>query len=158
MYKRTIMMVYLQQMDSRKSSGRPTMNEDVDFPELLKIYRIQNGYRQAEAAQALGYSKDTIASWEYGRRYPANDEIPRLARLLEVDAQALVRSINAKRAEAYVLKTSSEPILKTPEIEATSVEHQGRFVAQYQCAANMSQLDLAKVLGVDLETVQMMEE
>ncbi|HLQ28613.1 MAG TPA: helix-turn-helix transcriptional regulator [Ktedonobacteraceae bacterium] len=90
------------------------MNEDVDFPELLKIYRIQNGYRQAEAAQALGYSKDTIASWEYGRRYPANDEIPRLARILEVDAQALARSINAKRAEAYRLKTCGEPTVTLP--------------------------------------------
>ena len=51
----------------------------VSFSEMVKYYRKQQGYTQAKAAAVLGYSKESIAAWECGRRFPTNDDLPRLA-------------------------------------------------------------------------------
>lgn len=71
------------------------------FPETLKVYRKRWGFTQAEAADALGYSKETIKAWECGRRYPKSNEIARLAQILEVDSQILTRAINESRLADY---------------------------------------------------------
>src|SRR6266567_631934 len=71
------------------------------FSEVLKDYRKQQGYTQAQAAAALGYSKETIAAWECGRRFPTNDDIPRLACLLGLDTSTVTRAVNGPRIEAY---------------------------------------------------------
>src|SRR5437667_10068979 len=71
------------------------------FSQVLKDYRKQQGYTQAQAAAVLGYSKETIAAWECGRRFPTNDDIPRLACLLGLDTSTVTRAVNEPRIEAY---------------------------------------------------------
>ena len=71
------------------------------FSEVLKGYRKQQGYTQAQAAAMLGYSKETIAAWECGRRFPTHDDIPRLAGLLGLDTSTVTRAVNEPRIAAY---------------------------------------------------------
>ena len=80
------------------------MPEKHSFAEHIKAYRIRLDYTQEEAAQALGYSKATVAAWESERRFPSHNEITRLASLLNVDQQTLTQSIKVRRAEAYTHK------------------------------------------------------
>jgi transcriptional regulator with XRE-family HTH domain len=76
----------------------------VSFSEMLKYYRKQQGYTQAKAAAVLGYSKESIAAWECGRRFPTNDDLPRLASMLGLDLATVTRAVNEPRLEAYTRK------------------------------------------------------
>jgi transcriptional regulator with XRE-family HTH domain len=78
------------------------MKQCPGFPETLKIYRKRWGFTQAEAAELLGYSKETIKAWECGRRYPKSNDIARLAQILETDPQILAHTINESRAKNYM--------------------------------------------------------
>lgn len=63
------------------------------FPKVLKAYRKNNGLTQEELARQLDFSTETISAWERGKRKPHLLQIPRLARLLQKDAQELVQSL-----------------------------------------------------------------
>jgi len=67
------------------------MNED--FSALVKTFRKSMGWTQEELAQQWSYSFETISAWERGKRTPSNTEIPRLAKLLEVDSDTLAEAI-----------------------------------------------------------------
>jgi transcriptional regulator with XRE-family HTH domain len=69
------------------------MESAISFGELLRRFRKYNDYTQAETAQRLGYSEETIKSWEQGRRFPVREEVARLADLMELDEQTVKRSI-----------------------------------------------------------------
>src|SRR5579863_6866491 len=85
------------------------MTQTVHFSEAIKIFRKRNGYTQSEAAQAMGYSTDTIKAWESEKRYPALNKIPSLATLLEIDSQLLAEAINTSRTESYIQKRLRKP-------------------------------------------------
>src|SRR5258708_33316036 len=86
------------------------------FPEMLKYYRKHAGYTQAQAAPVLGYSKETIASWESGRRIPSNDDLPRLASTFGLDVATVTRAVKASRLAAYTQKLNGNEL---------SEEHEG---------------------------------
>jgi transcriptional regulator with XRE-family HTH domain len=91
--------------------------QSAGFSQMLKHYRKQQGYTQAQAAAALGYSKDTIAAWEYGRRIPTNGDLPRLASMLELDAATVTRAVNASRLEAYIQKINGNMLSEEQECD-----------------------------------------
>jgi len=64
------------------------------FPELLKTYRRRNGWTQEELAKHWFYSSDAISAWERGIRNPRSQQIPRIAGLLGMTSEELIRRIN----------------------------------------------------------------
>lgn len=64
------------------------------FPDDLRTYRKHNGLTQTELARRLNFSTETISAWERGKRRPHIQQIPLLARLLDVDVKELLRSID----------------------------------------------------------------
>jgi transcriptional regulator with XRE-family HTH domain len=78
-----------------------------DFPTLLRTYRKGMGWSQEQLAQRWSYSFETISAWERGKRKPSSQEIPRLARLLEVETEALARIIASQRQPGNAVADSS---------------------------------------------------
>lgn len=69
----------------------------LSFQELLKTYRKSMGWTQEDLSQKWDYSFETISAWERGKRKPSNQEIPRLAKLLEVSPEDLAESFSRER-------------------------------------------------------------
>lgn len=82
------------------------MNEN--FPTLLKIYRKSMGWTQEELAQKWSYSFETISAWERGKRTPSNTEVPRLAKLLEMDSDKFAETIMGSREHSSPLRKPNE--------------------------------------------------
>ena len=75
------------------------MESATGFGELVRHFRKYNDYTQAETAKRLGYSEETIKSWEQGRRFPAREEVARLAELMELDEQEVKHAIQFERSQ-----------------------------------------------------------
>jgi transcriptional regulator with XRE-family HTH domain len=86
------------------------MESAISFGELLRHFRKYNDYTQAETAKRLGYSEETIKSWEQGRRFPAREEVARLADLMELDAQEVKCTIQLERSQAQFYTASDKRI------------------------------------------------
>ena len=86
------------------------MESTISFGELLKRFRKYHDYTQAETAKHLGYSEETIKSWEQGRRFPAREEVARLAGLMKMDAQEVKRAIQLERSQTQLYKASDKPL------------------------------------------------
>ncbi len=86
------------------------MEQETSFGELLRRYRKSYGYHctQAEIAERFGYSKETISSWEQGRRFPAHEEVPRFAQLIGLDPEEVKRAIQVGHMQAHPGKIASE--------------------------------------------------
>lgn len=67
------------------------------FGLLVREYRKAQGWSQAMLSEQWGYSFETISAWERGKRFPGRLEVSRLAQMLEVDAQELVRIIHVSK-------------------------------------------------------------
>lgn len=71
------------------------MNElndrSVSFAELLRQRRMQLRLRQTEIAAELRVEPESVGNWENGRRRMELDKIPRLASILQLNAQDLCR-------------------------------------------------------------------
>ena len=65
----------------------------INLPTLLRTYRKGMGWTQEEMAQHWSYSYETISAWERGKRKPSNQEIPRLAKLLEISPEELASAV-----------------------------------------------------------------
>jgi transcriptional regulator with XRE-family HTH domain len=74
-----------------------TIKELITFPEALRAYRTAMGWTQEEIARQWNYSFETISAWERGKRNPNTHEVPRLAKLLGMESEALAQSINTNR-------------------------------------------------------------
>lgn len=64
------------------------------FPDDLRMYRKHHGLTQTELARQLNFSAETISAWERGKRTPHIQQIPLLARLLDMDVKELLGSID----------------------------------------------------------------
>lgn len=80
------------------------MEQETSFGQLLRRYRKAYKYdcTQAEIAERLGYSKETISSWEQGRRFPAYHEVIRLAQLMGLDSQEVKDSIRVGHTRLHL--------------------------------------------------------
>ncbi len=92
------------------------MELEISFAELLRRFRKNYDYTQAETAKQLGYSEETIKSWEQGRRFPAREEVARLAKLMELDPQEVKRSIQIERGQTQLYKAPDKSILNNDRL------------------------------------------
>jgi len=76
------------------------MEQESSFEELLRRFRKSYDYTQAEVAKRFGYAEETVRSWEQSRRFPARDEVERLAHLMELSPDEVKCAIRVGRARA----------------------------------------------------------
>lgn len=57
----------------------------------IKIYRKRLNLTQEELANKLGYTKQAISNWETGKNLPSPEDIEKIAQILEVDQNVLIK-------------------------------------------------------------------
>jgi len=78
--------------------------------DLLKTYRQEMGWTQEQTAQKWNYSCETISAWERGKRFPSLQEIPKLARLLNIEPETLAYTVQmGKRTDIPAGKRGGQP-------------------------------------------------
>src|SRR5690348_4240652 len=103
-----------------------------DFSSLLRTYRKNMGWSQEEMSQKWSYSFETISAWERKKRTPSSQEIPRLAKFLEMRPEELAEIII--RSKEQTNPSVSKPIAR-PETRAgwkTSYETWGELQYIYK--------------------------
>ena len=125
----------------QRNEQERTMEQETSFGKLLRRYRKSYGYycTQAEIAERFGYSKETISSWEQGRRFPAHHEIARLAQLMGLEIQEVQDAIQVGHVRLHVnnapektfllhddLSLANSPLFLESEQESDTMNKQRR--------------------------------
>lgn len=71
----------------------------MEFSERLKNLRRQAGLTQVEVAEKLGISQPAYASWERGVKKPTQDNLVKIAQILNVSVDYLVGNSEEKLDE-----------------------------------------------------------
>ena len=71
----------------------------MEFSELLKDLRRQAGLTQVEVAEKLGISQPAYASWERGIKKPTQENLVKIAQILNVSVDYLVGNSEEKSDE-----------------------------------------------------------
>lgn len=61
---------------------------------FIRVNRKAHGYTQDALAKKMGVNKGAVQAWESGQSMPAAANIPKLAKLLGVEAVALARFVD----------------------------------------------------------------
>jgi transcriptional regulator with XRE-family HTH domain len=88
---------------------------ETEFSTLLRAYRKNMGWSQEKMSQKWSYSFETISAWERNKRTPSSQEIPRLAKFLEIDPKKLAEIIIRSKEQAN--SPNSKPVVR-PETRA----------------------------------------
>lgn len=56
----------------------------------LKAARINAGFTQAEAANRLNVSKDSVSNWERGKTYPDIPSLKKIEKLYGIDYKDII--------------------------------------------------------------------
>lgn len=125
---------------------------DNQFSELLRTYRKSMGWTQEKMSQQWSYSFETISAWERGKRTPSNQEIPRLAKFLEMDAEELASTITNSRAQP--LKRNPQDSSSTQSTWRTSFETWGELQHIYRTRTEFNRdFSYAKMFEDAQETI-----
>lgn len=73
------------------------------FPEFLRHRRAEMGLMQRSLAQAIGVDVPMYSRYEHGERRPKREQVIKLARLLDVDADHLVALWLAQQAHDTIM-------------------------------------------------------
>jgi transcriptional regulator with XRE-family HTH domain len=68
-----------------------------EFAAVLRTYRKEQGWSQGEVAVKWNYSFETISAWERGKRFPGRVELARIAKLLDMEFEALAAIVIASK-------------------------------------------------------------
>lgn len=71
----------------------------MEFSERLKTLRKQAGFTQVDVASKLGLSQQAYASWERGAKKPTQDNLVKIAKVLNVSIDYLVGNLEEKSDE-----------------------------------------------------------
>ncbi|WP_049545145.1 helix-turn-helix domain-containing protein [Streptococcus salivarius] len=71
----------------------------MEFSERLKDLRKQAGLTQVDVAEKLGISQPAYASWERGVKKPTQDNLVKIAQILNVSVDYLVGNSEEKSDE-----------------------------------------------------------
>lgn len=71
----------------------------MDFSERLKNLRKQANFTQVEVAEKLGISQPAYASWERGAKKPTQENLVKIAQVLNVSVDYLVGNLEEKSDE-----------------------------------------------------------
>ena len=86
----------------------------MDLKETLQHYRKRRGLSQAELAEAMDVSRQTVSKWETGTALPSAENLLALSKLYGVPVDAL---LNGETVEAVSeLIPESVPVPATPEL------------------------------------------
>jgi transcriptional regulator with XRE-family HTH domain len=88
---------------------------ETEFSTLLRTYRKNMGWSQEEMSIKWSYSFETISAWERRKRTPSSQEIPRIAKFLEMDAKKLAEIIVSSKEQT---STSNGKPVTRPETRA----------------------------------------
>jgi transcriptional regulator with XRE-family HTH domain len=88
---------------------------ETEFSALLRTYRKNMGWSQGEMAENWSYSFETISAWERKKRTPSSQEIPRLAKFLEISPEKLAEIIT--RSKEQTNPSTNKPVAH-PETRA----------------------------------------
>ena len=68
----------------------------MEFAERLKTLRKQVKLTQAQIAEKLNISQQAYASWERGAKKPTQENLVKIAQILDVSIDYLVRNLEEK--------------------------------------------------------------
>ena len=68
----------------------------MEFSERLKTLRKEAGFTQVDVAEKLGISQPAYASWERGAKKPTQDNLVKIAQILNVSVDYLVGNSEEK--------------------------------------------------------------
>lgn len=71
----------------------------MEFSERLKELRKQAGLTQVDVAEKLGISQPAYASWERGVKKPTQENLVKIAQILNVSVDYLVGNLDEKSDE-----------------------------------------------------------
>ena len=71
----------------------------MEFSERLKSLRKQAGFTQVDVASKLGISQQAYASWERGAKKPTQDNLVKIAQILNVSVDYLVGNSEEKSGD-----------------------------------------------------------
>lgn len=71
----------------------------MEFSERLKDLRKQAGLTQVDVAEKLGISQPAYASWEHGVKKPTQENLVKIAQILNVSVDYLVGNSEEKADE-----------------------------------------------------------
>ncbi len=69
----------------------------MEFSERLKNLRKQAGFTQVDVASKLGISQQAYASWERGAKKPTQDNLVKIAQILNVSVDYLLGNTGNKK-------------------------------------------------------------
>lgn len=88
--------------------------------ERLKRWRYDHYVTQQQLADKIGYPRNTLQSWETGKRLPGYEAIIALCRAMDVSADWLL-GLSDKQGRCQVLASSKEEITSsTTSVKAES--------------------------------------
>lgn len=73
-----------------KSSRRGGENVENNFKITLKAARVNKGFSQIEASNALGVSVVTLRSWEKGATFPNVEQIKKIEDIYSVEYKDII--------------------------------------------------------------------
>ncbi len=56
----------------------------------MKAARVNKGYTQKEAGEAIGVTRDTVSNWERGRSFPNVNQLKRIENVYGVSYKELI--------------------------------------------------------------------
>lgn len=71
----------------------------MEFSERLKTLRKEAGFTQVDVAEKLGISQPAYASWERGAKKPTQENLVKIAQILDVSIDYLVGNSEEKSDE-----------------------------------------------------------
>ena len=112
-----------------------------DFSELLRRYRKNMGWTQAELSENWSYSFEAISSWERRKRIPSNREVPRLAKLLGMKAEILNEIMQSSRKQMNAGKNGENRIAsKTTAAWKSNFETWGEVQSIYRTRTEFNKM------------------
>lgn len=103
------------------------------FGRRLKEVREGSGLTQAQLAEFAGVSEQAVKNWESGRKFPAFERIPRLARLLGVPPGRFFPEEDGATADRVEEGMPAEAAL---EARLARIEHQLKLILGELCTRN----------------------
>ena len=92
----------------------------MEFSERLKDLRQQAGLTQVDVAEALGISQPAYASWERGAKKPTQENLVKIAQILNVSVDYLVGNSEEKADEldniGFLFRMNSNGLTKEEKI------------------------------------------
>ena len=114
------------------------MASSESFAERLKTYRKVMGWTQEQLAKEWSYSPDAVSAWEREVRLPSGQQIPRLAKLLQIEPEELLGSINTSRSKTNAQKGAVSVIDATGLEWKSALETWGEIQNVYRDRSKLS--------------------